>query len=83
MHYHKPWDTDGQILLCTISQKVVLCVIFCCVQNIHLLCSLQDVRPRQLPPTPELRALEIITYVGLAISILCLLITIVTYLVSR
>ena len=37
----------------------------------------------QLPPTPELHALQIITYVAVGISIVCLLITIVTYLVSR
>ena len=44
---------------------------------------MQDVRPRPLPPSVELRALEIITYIALALSIICLLITIITYLVSK
>ena len=51
-------------------------------QKIHAF-SMQDVRPRPLPPSVELRALEIITYIALALSIICLLITIITYLVSK
>ena len=45
----------------------------------------QDLTPRSTPtePTPVTFALEIITYVGLAISIVGLLLTIITYLVVR
>ena len=36
-----------------------------------------------MEPTPEIFALEIITYIGLAVSILGLLFTIITYLVVK
>ena len=61
-----------------------------CVCLGHLACTIilnfaQDLTPRSTPtePTPVTFALEIITYVGLAISIIGLLLTIITYLVVR
>ena len=43
----------------------------------------QDISPREVAPSPETFALEIITYIGLAVSILGLLFTIITYLVVK
>ena len=45
--------------------------------------SAQDLNPKPIEETPATFVLEIITYVGLAISIIGLLLTIITYLVVR
>ena len=44
---------------------------------------IQDVQPRAVDPSAALIGVEAITYIGLAVSVIALILTIVTYLVSK
>ena len=93
------WSSEGCQLLSDVADKAIcgcnhltsfallmVCVYVwgLCMCN-HSQFFAQDLNPRSTPtePTPVTFALEIITYVGLAISIIGLLLTIITYLVVR